>query len=221
MINESLFVRKNFLGVRPPTNALTGLTTKGIYHSIGYGIRFFWNCGLYEFRMRIFMSGKFKRKTKIHISQLLEAVTLIWIFLHFMFSLFQNVFFFFCTHSMIYYNLGFLQYLCDLWLLSMLLSRLLRPPLQSISLGLNINSRDLLWIRSSSRSLSLIICCWAEQSSPSTLEDLFCFSVKWLMFPLMFWKNVKLGFLFWVFQKITEKFGLGSKLQFKTSLKNS
>ena len=83
----------------------------------------------------------------------------------------------------------------------MLLSRLLRPPLQSISLGLNINSRDLLWIRSSSRSLSLIICCWAEQSSPSTLEDLFCFSVKWLMFPLMFWKNVKLGFLFWVFQK--------------------
>ena len=121
-------------------------------------------------------------------------------------------YFFFCTHSMIYYNLGFLQYLCDLWLLSMLLSRLLRPPLQSISLGLNINSRDLLWIRSSSRSLSLIICCWAEQSSPSTLEDLFCFSVKWLMFPLMFWKNVRLGFLFWVYQKKIEGFGLGSKL---------
>ena len=166
------------------------------------------------------MSGKFKRKTKnkqIHLN-CWKAVTLIWIFPLLPSSIgrkvreFQNIFFFFCTHSMIYYNLGFLQYLCDLWLLSMLLSRLLRPPLQSISLGLNINSRDLLWIRSSSRSLSLIICCWAEQSSPSTLEDLFCFSVKWLMFPLMFWKNVKLGFLFWVFQKKTEGFGLGSKL---------
>ena len=137
--------------------------------------------------------GNSSKKQKYIYLSYWKAVTLIWIFLHFMFSLFQNVFFFFCTHSMIYYNLGFLQYLCDLWLLSMLLSRLLRPPLQSISLGLNINSRDLLWIRSSSRSLSLIICCWAEQSSPSTLEDLFCFSVKWLMFPLMFWKNVKLG----------------------------
>ena len=145
--------------------------------------------------------GNSSEKQKYIYLSYWKAVTLIWIFLHFMFSLFQNVFFFFCTHSMIYYNLGFLQYLCDLWLLSMLLSRLLRPPLQSISLGLNINSRDLLWIRSSSRSLSLIICCWAEQSSPSTLEDLFCFSVKWLMFPLMFWKKCKLGILFWVFQK--------------------
>ena len=56
-------------------------------------------------------------------------------------------------------------YLCDLWLRSTLLSLLLRPPLQSISLGLNINSLDLLWMRSSSRSRSLINCCWVEQSS--------------------------------------------------------
>ena len=147
------------------------------------------------------MSGKFKRKTKIHIYQLLESCNINLNFFALHVFLASKCFFFFCTHSMIYYNLGFLQYLCDLWLLSMLLSRLLRPPLQSISLGLNINSRDLLWIRSSSRSLSLIICCWAEQSSPSTLEDLFCFSVKWLMFPLMFWKNVKLGFFFLGFPK--------------------
>ena len=156
------------------------------------------------------MGNSSKKQKYIYLSYW-KAVTLIWIFLHFMFSLFKMFFFFFCTHSMIYYNLGFLQYLCDLWLLSMLLSRLLRPPLQSISLGLNINSRDLLWIRSSSRSLSLIICCWAEQSSPSTLEDLFCFSVKWLMFPLMFWKNVKLGFLFWVFQK--KNWGVWTRLK--------
>ena len=57
------------------------------------------------------------------------------------------------------------NYLCDLWLRSILLSRLLRPPLQSISLGLSINSLDLLWMRSSSRSRSLMNCCWTEQSS--------------------------------------------------------
>ena len=171
------------------------------------------------------MGNSSKKHKQIHLN-CLKAVTLIWIFLLLPYSIGRKVviskyIFYFSVPTLWYITLVFLQYLCDLWLLSMLLSRLLRPPLQSISLGLNINSRDLLWIRSSSRSLSLIICCWAEQSSPSTLEDLFCFSVKWLMFPLMFWKNVKLGFLFWVFQKKLRGLDSAQNCSLKNLLKNS
>ena len=61
-------------GSETPTNALTGLTTKGIYHSIGYGIRFFF----FFFEIVAFMNFKWgsswvgnsseKQKTNKYIS---------------------------------------------------------------------------------------------------------------------------------------------------------
>ena len=68
--------QEKFFGSETPTNALTGLTTKGIYHSIGYGIRFFFlklhpfwisNEDLREWKIQT------KNKKQTNTSQLLES----------------------------------------------------------------------------------------------------------------------------------------------------